>query len=294
VAEELTAELVLDAHARIGEGPVWDDVSATLVWVDIMGNAVHRFDPTTRRDQALDVRQPVGAVALRRASSGLVLALRDGFGLLDESSGRVELVAPIEGDVPTNRMNDGKCDPLGRFWAGTMALDERSAVGALYRLDADFQAQRMLTGVSVSNGLDWTSDGRQMYYIDSPTLGVDVFEFDVAGGSLGERRRLITISPGEGAPDGLTLDAEGGLWVAVHGSGTVRRYSPDGHLDRVVRVPAAMVTSCAFGGADLGDLYITSMSLGMSEQASRAQPFAGGLFCCRPGVFGVPARRFAT
>ncbi|MCA1646390.1 MAG: SMP-30/gluconolactonase/LRE family protein [Chloroflexi bacterium] len=277
-ADELRGELVLDAHARVGEGPVWDDASGTLVWVDIMGNAVHRYDPATSVDRAIDVAQPVGAAGLRRGGRGLVLALRDGFGLLDERSAQVQLVAPVEADVPSNRMNDGKCDPGGRFWAGTMPYETAPGLAALYRLDADLQVSRVVTGVTLSNGLDWSPDGRHMYYIDSKSQGVDVFDFEAATGRLGERRRLITIPADEGLPDGMTVDAEGGLWVALHASGSIRRYTLDGRVDRVVRVPVAMVTSCAFGGPDLTDLYITTMSLGMSPADRRAQPLAGGLF----------------
>jgi sugar lactone lactonase YvrE len=202
-------------------------------------------------------------------------------------------VTPVEADVPTNRMNDGKCDPGGRFWAGTMAFEVTPGAAALYRLDPDLQVTRVVSGVTLSNGLGWSLDGRQMFYIDSMSHGVDVFDFEPADGSLGERRRLITIAPDEGLPDGMTVDAEGCLWVALHGSGSIRRYTPDGHVDRVVRVPPTMVTSCAFGGPDLTDLYITTMNLGLSEEARRAQPLAGGLFRCQPGVRGLPAYRFA-
>jgi len=188
--DDLAVELVLDAHALVGEGPVWDDTNGTLVWVDIMANAVHRYHPASGRNETLDVGQPVGAAVLRRDGAGLVLALRDGFGTLDERSGEVHLVAPVELDVPTNRMNDGKCDPAGRFWAGTMAFDVTPGVAALYRLDADFNVSRMVGGITLSNGLGWSPDGRQMYYIDSTSQGVDVFEFDAGEGSLGQRRRL--------------------------------------------------------------------------------------------------------
>jgi sugar lactone lactonase YvrE len=290
--EELSAELVLDVGAQLGEGPIWNDANGTLIWVDIMGQAVHQFDPATGRDDAIDVAQPVGAAAVRADGRGFVLALRDGFGLMDERSGKVDLVAPVEADNPRNRMNDGKCDPRGRFWAGTMGFGEGRGLGALYRLDPDYSVRHMLGDVSVSNGLDWTADGKRMYYIDSATHGVDVFEFDMQSGALGERTRLISLQPGEGAPDGMTLDEEGALWVAVHGSGTVRRYTPDGVLDQVVRLPVSMVTSCAFGGPDLTNLYITTMQYGMSAEAKRAQPLAGALFHCRPGVRGRPAHRF--
>jgi len=285
---------VLEANARVGEGPVWDDRSGTLVWVDIMGNLVHRYDPAHDRDHKIDVGMAVGAAVLRRDGQGLVLALRDGFGLLDEAKGSVEIIAPVEADVPTNRMNDGKADPAGRFWAGTMAFESTPGMGSLYRLDPDLQVSKHVSGISISNGLDWSLDGRQMYYIDSPTQGIDVFDFEATNGSLANRQRLITIAPEEGLPDGMTVDSEGGLWVALHGSGSVRRYTLDGHVDRVVRVPPTMVTCCAFGGSDLTDLYITTMSLGLSEEAKRAQPLAGALFRCRPGVRGRPPKRFAA
>lgn len=291
--EELSAQVVLDVNAQLGEGPIWDDTNGTLIWVDIMGQAVHRFNPTTREDSAVDVGQPVGAAAVR-VDGGLVLALRDGFGILDERSGAVELIAAVEADVPTNRMNDGKCDPRGRFWAGTMGFNEGRGVGSLYRFDADHSVHHMLGDVSISNGLDWTADGRRMYYIDSPTRGVDYFDFDMETGNLGERHRLISLQPGEGAPDGMTLDEEGALWVAVHGSGTVRRYTPDGALDRIIRLPVSMVTSCAFGGPELSDLYITTMQYGMSAETKREQPLAGALFHCRPGIRGNMPHRFGA
>jgi sugar lactone lactonase YvrE len=293
---DLTVDLILDAQARVAEGPVWDDTNGTLVWVDIMSHAVHRYDPATGQDHAVDVGQPVGAAVLRRDGNGLVLALRDGFAMLDEASAEVQLVAPVEADVTANRMNDGKCDPGGRFWAGTMPYSPapNSAAGALYRLDPDLSVSRMVGGVTLSNGMGWSPDGRQMYYIDSMTQGMDVFDFSPDDGSIRNRRRLITIPPDEGLPDGMTVDAEGGLWMALHGSGTIRRYTPDGQMDRVVRVPPTMVTCCAFGGPDLTDLYITTMTLGLSEADRRAQPLAGALFRCRPGMRGLPPHRFAA
>jgi sugar lactone lactonase YvrE len=181
--EELTAQLVLDVNAQLGEGPIWDDTNGTLIWVDIMGQAVHRFNPSTGQHSAVDVGQPVGAAAVRTDGGGLVLALRDGFGLLDERSGAVDLVVPLEADLPGNRMNDGKCDPRGRFWAGTMGFNEGRGVGSLYRLDPDRSLHHMVGDVSISNGLDWSADGHRMYYIDSPTRGVGYFDFDMQTGA---------------------------------------------------------------------------------------------------------------
>jgi sugar lactone lactonase YvrE len=284
-------EVVLEPRASVGEGPTWDERSKMLVWVDIMGHRVHVYDPATGQDRSVDVGQPVGA-AVPRERGGLALALRDGFGLLDANLENLRMVASVEADVPTNRMNDGKCDAAGRFWAGTMAFDVVPGTGALYRLDADYQVSRMLTGVNLSNGLDWSADNRTMFYVDSTTHGVDTFEFDLERGLLGERRRLISIPPEVGLPDGMTLDADGGIWVALHGAGKVHRYLPDGSLDRVIRVPAPMVTCPAFGGIDLGDLYITSMTYGLSARQLEEQPLAGAIFRCRPGVKGKVPNRF--
>jgi sugar lactone lactonase YvrE len=290
-SEDVQVEVILEAHAAVGEGPVWDERSQRLFWVDIMNSAVHVYDPATNQDRAIDVGQPVGALALRE-QGGLLLARRDGFSLLDDDFGNLRPLAPLEVEIATNRLNDGKAGPDGRFWGGTMAFEATHGAGAFYRLDPDASVTRMFGGVSISNGLDWTADQRQMYYIDSPTQGVDVFDFDGHTGTLSNRRRLITIPRENGMPDGMTVDAEGGLWVAQHGGGRVQRYLPDGRPDRVVRLPVSHVTCCAFGGPDYTDLYITSMTYGL-EHAIRDEPLAGALFRCRPGVRGRPPFRFA-
>ena len=294
VTSESEADVILEAHADVGEGPTWDERGDVLIWVDIMGKAVHVYDPATGKDRSVDVGQPVGAAGLRQGG-GLVLALQDGFGVVDSGFGNLHMIAEVEADNPGNRFNDGKVDPAGRFWAGSMAFDEsRRGAGSFYRLDPDYRVTHMFGGVSISNGMDWTPDNKLMYYIDTPAGGIDVFDFDLERGEIANRRRWVSIERAEGWPDGMTLDAEGAVWVALHGSGTVRRYLPDGTLERVIRVPSAkMVTSCAFGGADLGDLYITSMSRGLSSEGLREQPLAGALFRTRPGVKGRPPFRFA-
>ncbi len=284
-------DLVVNAHAIVGEGPVWSAAEQVLYWVDIMSNLVHRFDPQTGADRTIDVGQPVGAVAVRD-SGGLMLALRDGFGVLDLDSGRVEILAPVEADNRATRMNDGKVDSAGRFWAGTMAFDERAGVGSLYRLDRDYAVTRVLTGVSISNGLDWTPDDRTMYYVDTPTGGVDAFDYDGPTGEISRRRRLVTVPAEKGTPDGMTLDAEGYLWVALWGGWAVQRFAPDGALDRSVGLPVSNVSCCAFGGPDLADLYITSATFGLAEADLARQPLAGAVFRFRPGVRGRSAYTF--
>jgi sugar lactone lactonase YvrE len=289
----ITAEVALDARTKHGEGPVWHPVEHTLDWVDIMAGHIHRYDPRTGREIVIEVGQPLGSIAPRRAG-GYVLAVEEGFGII-ERSGKRRIVAHIEHGNPARRMNDGGCDSAGRFWAGSMAYDFEGGAGALYRLDPDFTVTEMLAGVTISNGLDWTDDDRTMYYIDSRAFSVDAFDFDTPSGTIRNRRRVVEVpsdptSPtGSTVPDGMTLDAEGFLWVAVYGASEVRRYSPDGRIDCVVTVPACAVTSCAFGGEELSDLYITSFI----TFSDGREPHAGALFRCRPGVTGRPARLFA-
>jgi sugar lactone lactonase YvrE len=287
----LDARLAVDAGAELGEGPVWDARTRDVYFVDIMRGTVHAFSPGTERLATYHVGQPVGAVGL--AARGLVLAVRDGFARLDPESGAVRLIAEVDRDRMDLRMNDGACDPAGRFWAGTMALDERQGAGALYRLDPDGSVHLALQPVTISNGLDWSADGTRMYFIDSPTGRVDVFDFDAATGRLANRRPFLRIAPEAGLPDGLTVDADDHVWVALWGGGAVNRYAPDGSLAAVVRLPVTHPTSCCFGGGDLRDLYITTAWIALDSAARTVQPHAGGVFVCRPGVAGRPANRFA-
>ena len=289
MVEDFGVELVLEAEAECGECPVWDVHRLQLIWVDIPRGLVHIFDPATRADRVFDLGQPVGSVA-RRAGGGMVVALAEGFGFFDEESGRSEVVAPVETAEPNGVMNDGKCDARGRFWAGTATEPPEEGVSALFRLDTDLAVEKVLDGVTLSNGMAWSLDEELMYYIDSTTGGVDAFGYDPDSGRLGERRRLITIPPELGMPDGMTVDVEGHLWVAIYGGSAVHRYSPRGELEAVVHLPVTQVTSCTFGGETLGDLYITTARENFTEEQARREPHAGSLFRCRPGMTGpLPA-----
>ena len=284
-------ELVLDARADLGEGPRWDPAHQRLLWVDIMRGRVHAFTPSTGACRNVAVGQPVGALACRSDGS-LVLAVAGGFARLDLESQSFEMQAAVEADRPQNRMNDGACDGAGRFWAGTMALDEGPGAGALYRLDPDLTVHTMLTGVSISNGLDWSLDGRRMYYVDSPTRRIDVLDFDLATGSIANRRTFVEVPADAGVPDGLTVDAAGFVWLALWGGAALRRYAPDGTLERVVPLPVTHPTSCAFGGAGLDELYVTSARRPLTAEEKARQTQAGGVFRLRPGVAGRPANLF--
>jgi len=285
-------ELVLDARADLGEGPVWDDRRDRLLFVDIMRGDVHAFDPATSVDRVVNVGRPVGAVALTTRGDWILAADR-GFFRADPDTGRTTLIVDVEPGRDDTRMNDGAVDPAGRFWAGTMSLVRQPGQGALYRLDPDGTAHRILAPVTTSNGIDWSPDGRWMYYVDTPTRRIDVFAFDAATGVPSERRTLVDLAGETGRPDGLVVDQDGAIWVALWQGGEVRRYTAEGRLDQIVKVPATLTTKAAFGGPSLADLYITTAS-GSRDVTSRAdEPHAGGLFRLRPGVRGQSVRRFA-
>jgi len=292
--KKAVAELVLDSRATIGEGPLWDQKRGRLLWVDIPANALHEFDPRSGTDTVLDVGQPISAVSIC-ASGGLVAALRDGFGFLPPGDHRLSDLIDVEKDRPASRMNDGKCDCRGRFWAGTMAWDHTPEVGSLYclqRSSQGFSLSVALTGITVANGLDWSPDNRGMYYIDSPTQRIDMFDFDAERGSVSRRRTFVDIPHADGLPDGMLVDAEGYVWVALFGRGKVRRYTPSGEIHMEIDVPVTLVTSCAFGGPHLDELYITTARHRLTPEEAAAQPTAGGLFVCRPGPVGRPPFSF--
>ncbi|MET8946199.1 SMP-30/gluconolactonase/LRE family protein [Streptomyces sp. NPDC004542] len=251
-------EVAVRAEAELGEGPTWDAVTGRLIWIDILQSRVHTYDPASGRRTVRTAPQHVGAVK-PRAGGGLVLNLRDGVGLLDpDDTFRWLHHEP----VPGRRGNDAAVAPDGSLWAGTMRYDEATGGGTLARVAADGAVTTVLPDVTVSNGTGWSPDGRLMYYIDTPTRRIDVF--DVDGERVSGRRPLVEIEDGAGYPDGLTVDADGCVWVALWDGGAVRRYTPGGELDRVIRVPAPRTTACAFGGADLSDLYITTARVGLA------------------------------
>jgi sugar lactone lactonase YvrE len=289
----LDVELVLDVKAELGEGPIWDAERERLWFVDIMRGHVHEFDPVTRADRIIDVGQPVGAVALS-VRGDLIAAARDGFFRVNPDTGRVVLLASVKEDASENRMNDGYVDAHGRFWAGTMSMVRRRRAGSLYRLDPDGSVTRHITGVTTSNGLDWSLDGRLMYYVDTGINRVDVFDFDDVRGELSGRRPFTNVPALAGKPDGLVVDAEGYVWLALFRGGALHRYTPDGRLDRVVKLPVSLVTKCAFGGPELEDLYITTARTALDEAQKAQQPTAGGVFRVRPGVRGRRPARFSA
>lgn len=284
-------EIAVDARAALAEAPIWDAAGGSLLWVDILGGTLHRFDPLAGEDRVAAAFDAPMAGAALRAGGGLVCAVGLQIGLLDERSGVLEPLAAVDrGD----RLNEVKCDPAGRLWAGTLTDDHRPGASALYRLDADGTLETVLDDVALSNGIGWSPDGATMYYVDTPREIVDAFDFDLATGAVSDRRTFVDLHDVPGRPDGLTVDAEGGVWVAMARGWAVRRFGSDGRVEQVIDVPAYRVTSCTFGGADLADLYITTARFGLDPAALAEQPHAGAVFRCAPGVRGLPAHAFAA
>ena len=287
----LTADCVLDAKAVLGEGPVWRAETQDLVWVDIESARVCCFNPATGENQTWDVGEKPG-LAVPTKQGDLILGTSVGFVRLDLASGVLSPIIDPEQDLPNNRFNDGKVDPEGRLWAGTMGMDETPNVGSLYRLNRNLSADKLFDQVSISNGMAWTSDQKTFYYIDSPTRRVDVFDCDMAGGTVSDRRTAFGLPEGMGYPDGMSIDNEGMLWVALWQGWGVARFAPGGALLAKVEVPVECVTSCCFGGENWDELYITTSSRDLDETGRAEQPLAGGLFRCRPGVSGPPTNLF--
>ena len=289
----MNGDLVLNAKATLGEGPVWDDRHHVLYWVDIEECLVHIYDPSTHVDRQIHTKQRIGCLSTRMNGS-LLLGLERGFATLDIESEKIDYLVDPENHLPRNRFNDGKCDPQGRFWAGTMSLDKKKEAGSLYCLFPNLTFRTMISSVTTSNGLAWSSDHKTLYYIDTPTLKVAAYRFDPETGDISHKKTAITIPKGQGHPDGMTIDEEGMLWVAHYGGAKVSRWDPvKGEMIAAVEIPAPQVTSCTFGGLHRDRLYITTARQGMEEEALKTYPEAGGLFCVEPGVKGMPSSIFA-
>lgn len=277
----MRAEVAVHERAELGEGPTWDAATGRLIWVDILNSRVHTYDPGNGRRTVLATEQHVGA-AKPRAGGGLVVNLRDGVGSYDADGTFAWLVRD---PVPGRRGNDAAVAPDGALWAGSMRDDEAEGGGTLRRVAPDGTATTVLDDVTVSNGTGWSPDGALMYYIDTPTCRIDVF--DVEGPHVTGRREFATVEPGAGYPDGLTVDADGCVWVAFWDGGQLRRYTPDGRLDRTVPLPVGRPTACAFGGPGLRDLYVTTARTGLT----RPHPLAGSLLVlpdAGQGLGGTP------
>jgi sugar lactone lactonase YvrE len=278
-------EVALSSEDLLGEGPVWSAQTQELLRVDIAQGLVHAWHPQSGRVSTRRMDGEAAAAVLCR-SGALIVAVDHDLHLV-ESDGEPRLLAGAEHDRPGNRFNDCRSDPQGRLWAGTMSKAREPGTAALYRLDPERGLEVMVEGTTISNGIGWSPDGQLMYFIDSTTQWIDVFDFDGRDGSISNRRAFVEIDPADGLPDGLAVDAEGGIWVCLFGGGAIRRYGPQGALEEHIALPVPHATCPTFGGEDLSTLFITTTRHKLATQQLADFPLAGSVLAVHPGVEGM-------
>jgi sugar lactone lactonase YvrE len=288
-------ELLINLGGIIGEGICWDEQTQMLYWIDLLENKIFAYDINKSSLKIIDVGQNTGCVAVRE-KGGLIAGLQNGIFFVDVDTGKLTPVVDPESDKPGNRFNDGECDCMGRLWAGTMSkkLDSGSGdntpLGALYLIDTDFKVTTKLPAVTISNGIGYSPDNKIMYYIDSPTRNVDAFDFDKETGEITNRRAVVRVAEEVGMPDGLTVDADGNLWVGMWGGGAVVKYSPQtGRMLEKIEIPAPFVTTMVFGGKDMDEMFVNTAK--MNTDLNK-YPDAGGVFRIKMDVKGQPTYKF--
>ena len=284
----LEAQLLMDTRSKLGEGAIWHPEEKMLYWMDIENFLLYKYNPKTNENTKFDMGQRIGTVV--PATNGkLIVALMDGIYSFDPITGSKTLMSQPYQDTNL-RLNDGKCDPSGRFWVGTMTMNNTRKGGKLYKLDHDGKVTVMLDSVSISNGIVWSSDRKSMYYNDTPTSTVQAFDYDDLTGTISNQRVIIKFKPGEGNPDGMSIDADDNIWIALWGGNAVKKYDPkSGKLLQIIKVPAPNVTACAFGGENLDILYITTARNWMRPDLLETYPMSGSVFTVKPGVKGQKA-----
>ncbi|MDW7695778.1 SMP-30/gluconolactonase/LRE family protein [Flammeovirgaceae bacterium SG7u.111] len=289
----LSATLELDAKAQLGEGAIWHPEEKKFYWIDIENKKLHIYDPADKSDREITMPSRIGTVVPAK-EGGVLVALEGGIFHVDlETENLTLLNNPLEGQEAI-RFNDGKCDPQGRFWVGSMKLDQSAKQADLYRFDTDGTAHHMLDSITISNGIVWSPDHKKMYYIDTPTGKVQGFDYDAETGEISNGEVVVQIQEGMGYPDGMTIDSEGMLWIGMWNGFGVTRWNPNtGEYLGKVEVPAQNVTACAFGDEDLSTLYITTASIGTDAQTLEKYPHCGGVFSVKTNFKGSPAFYYA-
>ena len=283
-----------EARTTVGETPVFDAAANRLYWIDVRETpAIHVIDLDTHAEQHWPMAEDIGSIALTTGRR-LICGLRSGFAFFDPSDGSLEPILDPESGKPNNRLNDGKCDPSGRFWCASMNPESGTADGALYVLDSELRCTRMHGDYFTPNGLAWSLDGRTMYFADTRRGYLYAFPFDATNGMLGERRVLADLGGMPGGPDGATIDTEGFLWSAQVDGSCLIRYDAQGRMERVVRLPVTRPTCCVFAGPDYRTLFVTTSTRGLNAAQLRAEPFAGRLLVLDVGFAGLPPVRFRT
>lgn len=294
--ESPTVELVADVQNALGEGSIWNHITQELWWIDIEGFTFNTYNPTTQKRQTIDVKEHIGTVVPSKDGLAAIVALRTGVYQLDLETEEMEFLVSPEVDTGNLRLNDGKCDPAGNFWVGSMHFSQTEFAASLFKItpsEDKVSIEKMQDSVTISNGIIWSLDEKTMYYIDTKRGNVRAYDYDKSTGDISNERVAITVSDTLGYPDGMTIDAEGMLWIALWNGNAVTRWNPNtGELLQTIEVPAHNVSSCAFGGENLDTLYITSARLDTNEDELKEKPQSGGLFKVVPGVKGVKSYFF--
>jgi sugar lactone lactonase YvrE len=288
----LQVDCVWKSTAQLGEGPVWVPKQRVLYWLDIKKKQVFRYHVDNGNKDCQNVEPLISCLALRR-TGGLVAASPQGVGNFDWSHATVAINSKLANEPANNRPNDGKCDSLGRFWLGSMDDEEQQPTGKLYRIHGDGSVVTVLDGVIICNGIGWSPDDLTFYFTDSVNRTILAFDYEQETGLLKNRGIFAQIKNEHGYPDGLAVDVEGGVWSAHWDGWRVTRYAPDGGIDRIIDMPIPRPTSCAFGGSDLMDLYITSASIGLNKQQLAKAPLSGSLFLHKPGIAGLSVGEYS-
>lgn len=292
MSKTIVAELAVQLECNVGEGPFWDAAEQKLYFVDIVNKQVKIYSPASQSVETVQFEQEISAVFLDQQSE-LIIAARDGIFRASRDGFLQTLLAPIELEDTSIRCNDGKCDANGRMWVGTMAFDFTEGAATLFTFDSKI-LKEVVPDLTVSNGIGWSLDQTKMYFIDSVTKRVDIFDFDLERGELKNRRVFVSLTDLDAFPDGLTTDEDGGVWVALFGGGEVRRFDANGNLTHIVELPVRQVTSCCFGGADMSELFITTAQNGMDSEALSREPLAGSLFRVHTSFQGSKSNRFVA
>lgn len=290
MSKTIVAELAAQLECNVGEGPFWNAAEQKLYFVDIVNKQVKIYSPSTQSVETVQIEQEISAVFLDQKSE-LIVAARDGIFTASRDGVLETLLAPIKIEDPSIRTNDAKCDSHGRMWVGTMAFDFTEGAAALFTFDSKV-LKEVVPNLTVSNGIGWSLDQKRMYFIDSVTKRVDIFDVDLELGELRNRRVFVSLVDGDAFPDGLTTDEDGGVWVALFGGGEVRRFDASGELTHIVELPVRQVTSCCFGGEDMSELFITTAHNGMDSDALSREPLAGSLFRARTSFKGSKSNRY--
>ncbi|MFK7749452.1 MAG: SMP-30/gluconolactonase/LRE family protein [Kordia sp.] len=290
---ELIAELAYEIPAKLGEGAFWDYNNGLLYWIDIIGETLNVYNPVNNTNKEIKMPAPIGTVVPSKAKDKVIVALNDGVYVVDIGTEKIEKLTDVEAENKGTRLNDGKCDPNGNLWVGSMDYSQTNPGGNLYKVSQSGEVAKMLGNITISNGIVWSKDHKTMYYIDTPTGNIRAFDFDVTTSTISNERIVVTIPTTEGAPDGMAIDENDMLYVGLWNGNCIANYNPKtGKLIQKIKVPAHNVTACAFGGADLDILYITTSNLDMTDEEKAKYPLAGSLFKIKLDVKGVKSTFF--